>query len=272
MVGRNKIDFVGIGAMKAATTWIFECLKEHPDIFLPPKDQLDSSLFLINDSKDGYFKKYFSRSKNNQLKGNFNVYYLYEKGVLDRMKKNNSEIKIVVCLRNPIDRAYSHYNYLKSTKNKNWKSFEQALDEEGKILEFGLYYKHLNKFYECFPEENILVLLYDDINKHRGKFIKRIYNFLGVNDKLVPESLTLKVNLSQFKKPRLGSFLHNKLFTFLFRHVNWSWRLKESIFIKKWFLRFAEKYAPQDKEKIKVETIRKLQNFYNFDHRALLEY
>lgn len=266
MPGRNKIDFAGIGAMKAATTWIYECLSEHPQVFLPPKDQFDSALFLQDLSRaDDYFKKYFLKAEENQLKGNFNVYYLYEKGVLERMKKHNPEIKIIVCLRDPIGRAYSHYSYLKSAQNKNWESFEQALDEEKKILDFGLYYKHLNNFFENLPRKNILVLLYDDIKKDRESFIRQIYEFLEIDDNIIPESLALKVNLSNFKETRLGSFLHNRLFAFLLKRTNWAWRLKRSVFIKKWFLRFAEHYIREDNKKMSIKTLKKLQDFYKED-------
>ena len=268
-----KIDFVGIGAIKSGTTWIYECLQEHPQVCLAPKDQAKIAFFLKSSPLKEEIDQYqsFLPSKNCELIGDFHVAYMKREESAERIKRHNPDIKLIVCFRNPIEMVYSLYRYAKFSKHKNWESFEQGLKVEPAMLESGFYYKYLEKFFSNFPKENILVLIYEDIWKDKVKFIQQIYKFLGVNDSFVPQTAHLKVNLTKFKLTRLGRFLHKRIISPLLRNTRWAWKLKRSILIKKILCGFSEFYvskkdsAPQ----IKEETRRYLQNLYRDDIKSL---
>jgi len=265
-----KIDFAGIGAMKCATTWIYECLKEHPEIEMPPKDQRDKALFFKeNPTKEEIeeYKNWFD--KDNTLKGDFHVHYLESEEACKRMKEYNKSMKIIVCLRDPVERAWSHYNYYKFRVGSSDLTFKQAVRENPEILKLGLYYKHLKKYYELFNGENILVLNFDDIKKDKLKFIQEIYNFLEVNKSFKPPSLNIKLNLTAFKQTFLGKILHQKIIAFFLRHTRWAWNLKDSIMIKKILGKFSGIWSKGGDNAMSQSTKKYLRDYYKEDLKKL---
>ncbi|MFW6173882.1 MAG: sulfotransferase domain-containing protein, partial [Elusimicrobiota bacterium] len=107
-----KINFVCIGASKCATTWLYECLKKHPEIYIAsPKDSEETAFFRADNfsKKINGYNLFFKEEHEKKLKGNFNVGYLQCEKVAERIASYNPEMKIIVSLRNPIERAYSHY-------------------------------------------------------------------------------------------------------------------------------------------------------------------
>jgi len=254
-----KIDFVGIGGIKCATTWIYECLQEHPGLCLAPKDQQKFALFFGKVDK-----KYYSFFKKNCLKGDFHVSYLESEEAMNRMKEHDP--KIIVCLRDPVKRAFSHYNYVKFSRDKEWESFEQALLEEPSILEPGFYFKHLKKYLDNF--DDTLILIYEDIEKDPKGFIRLIYKFLEVDDNFIPPSLDLKVNLTSFKLTRLGRFIHKRIAAPLLKNFKWAWKLKQSVFIKKLLCKISEEHG-EAKEELRSETHDRLKEVYASDIRSL---
>ncbi len=230
-----KIDFVGIGAMKAATTWIYECLQEHPQIQLAPKDRTKSAFFLRQQLSENELREYYAffNCKKGVLKGDFHVGYLTRTEVSDRIRKHNPDAKIIVCLRNPAHRAWSEYNYLRFARYKNWKSFREAIKQRPEIIDHSFYHRYLRGFFEKFPRKNILVLLYEDIAGDELGFIQRIYSFLGVDDRFIPPSVDIRINLTKFKLSRLGGLIHKGIWGPLLKNTKWAWRLKRGGFLKK---------------------------------------
>jgi hypothetical protein len=107
------------------------------------------------------------------------------------------EVKILVCLRNPIDRAYSQFYFAKYRQGieKCCQSFAEAFKKHPNFYHYNsLYYKQLKRYFDLFPPKNILVLIYEDIQKNPLKFIQNIYRFLGADDSFVPPSLNKKIN------------------------------------------------------------------------------
>src|SRR3989344_5640213 len=101
-----KVDFIGVGAPKCGTTWIAECLAEHPDVcfswnkephFFNRDREYEKSL--------DYYRTYFKNCENKKLRGEYTVNYLYFDSAADRIKKHFPGTKIIIALRNPIERA-----------------------------------------------------------------------------------------------------------------------------------------------------------------------
>jgi len=106
----NYPTYIGIGAMKSATTWLSECLRYHPEIFISSPKEIH--FFSINYDKGmNWYLKHFNKSSNYKSKGEFSVSYLSHPEASKRIKKNLGEIKLLVSLRNPVERFISHYKY-----------------------------------------------------------------------------------------------------------------------------------------------------------------
>jgi len=203
-----KIDFIGIGVERAGTTWIFECLKEHPQIccskykeikFFSKKTQFSNKNDKYQKGLD-FYQSYFSHCKEDQIKGEFSPHYFFEKESALRIKKHFPEVKLILCLRNPIDRAYSFYWFEKTRGKIPYDSFEEAISKEfAYFITEGFYSKPLKNYFSLFPKENILILIYEEIAKDPIKFIQNIYEFLGVDKKFIPRKANQVINTPQTK-------------------------------------------------------------------------
>ena len=135
-----KIDFIGIGTQRAGTTWIANCLSAHPQICLSnPKEVHFFGSVRYSFGLDWY-KKHFS-AKPNQITGEFDAGYFASKNAAIQIKEHFPDVKIIISLRNPIEKAFS--NYLSVSSYEKYSSFENFLEANPKILERGIYYPKL---------------------------------------------------------------------------------------------------------------------------------
>src|SRR6056297_310721 len=167
-------DFIGIGTMKAASSWIFYNLKKHPEICGAKRKEVH--FFDRHKYKKGlkFYSKFFKHCDENKIKGEFTPSYIYDKEAPGRIHDNLPEVKIIACLRNPVDRAYSEYRFSIEKKGKlRWYSgFLTALQKDRTFREKGFYYKQLKKYFNLFPKENIKIMIFDDLKRDPSSFIK----------------------------------------------------------------------------------------------------
>ena len=137
-----EIDFIGVGAQKSGTSWIYACLYEHPEICAPIKEIHYFSRERNFKKGIEWYKNIFNTCKKGQLKGEFSTTYLYDGKTPDRIKKEFPNTKIIISLRNPVDRAFSHYrNEIKGGHIPKNTTFEEAMKNDKSIVEQGMYYK-----------------------------------------------------------------------------------------------------------------------------------
>lgn len=219
-MGRSgiKLDFIGIGAEKAATTWLAACLREHPEVCIPKRKEL----FFFNDYDPhflkvrsyryqkgiSWYKNQFGDCKKGSLKGEITPTYLYEKVAARRIKKHFPDIKILVILRNPAERTFSQYVHDKRLGLIKNISFEEALKKYDAYKVKSLYFEPLSYYFSIFGEESTLVLLVDDIKKNPAKEIKKAYKFLEVGDiNFRPSIVNKKVNRAGKSKLHFLNYL-----------------------------------------------------------------
>lgn len=197
----RSIDFIGIGAQKAGTSWIYACLYEHPEICMPFKEI--NFFSRERNWKKGlvWYKSRFKTCPENKLRGEFSTSYLDSKIAAKRIHDNFPHVKLIACLRNPIDRAFSNYKHdIKVGNISENISFDKALKEHKEYIRQGFYSEQLERYFKYFSKEQILILIYEDIKKNPFKFIQRIYRFLGVDDSFVPSMLEKKIDASRVSK------------------------------------------------------------------------
>lgn len=190
----NKVNFFIIGAQKAATTSLYNYLNQHPDIFMP---YVKENHFFVEDRvyRQGveHFHRFYQNYSGEKLIGGAFVHMLSSQEAPERVFKYNSEAKILVMLRNPIDRAYSAYNFAikngwESPKNNFLDTFKlQEKRLSGNFTErtdlsyfyVGLYAKHLSNWFKWFPKEKFLILLDADFVADSKLQMQRVFNFLN---------------------------------------------------------------------------------------------
>lgn len=213
-----NLDFIGIGAEKSASSWIADCLKQHPEVcFSSVKEifffnEFDPHLLTVKNLKYkrgiSWYKRHFDLCSEGLLKGEYSPTYLYCKKAANRIKKHFPDIKIVVCLRDPSERAFSQYLHDKGIGLIKDISFEETLKEHSSYFEKGLYYKYLSYYFKLFSRNQFLILFIEDIKDNPKKEVKRLYKHLGLkNINYIPKSLNKRSNVASSAKFHFLNYL-----------------------------------------------------------------
>jgi hypothetical protein len=190
------IDFIGLGAQKSGTSWVYACLCDHKEVCAPVKELHFFSRQRFDNGR-GWYENHFSKC-GDKVKGEFSTSYLYSKETPQRIKSLYPEVRLIAILRNPVDRAISQYkNALKGGHIKSDLSFEAYMTKDASVVGQGLYHEQLERYLQYFPREQILVLIYEDIKKDPQAFISKIFKHIGVDDTFVPSMLNAEVNVAR---------------------------------------------------------------------------
>ena len=198
----KKIDFIGIGAQKCGTTWIHRQLDSHPDICVASGDDKDTRFFsCFYDKGYEWYERNFSHCRLGKITGEVSTSYFYNSDIPLRVKQYNNDIKLFVCLRNPIERIISNHKHEVRAGNISGDNLDlgTALKNNPAYVLQSRYASHLKQWYECFDKKNIHVMLFDDLVSNPEKLIKDLYLFLGVDDNFKAD-LDKKDNVSRVPK------------------------------------------------------------------------
>jgi len=193
-------NFVGIGAQRSGTTWIYEMLKNHPQVCMSPEKEIN---FFNNHYGKGleWYKKFFNECSREKVIGEFSPTYLSNNLAAKRMRKIVPEAKIIVSLRNPADQIFSRYHYMISRQMYS-KSFDKALKGMPCLIEDAFYYKHIKRYLEYFDRDQILILIYEDLHRDARSFLRKVYSFLGIDSSYIPPNLNEKVHSIRVPKSK----------------------------------------------------------------------
>lgn len=185
--GGSLPTFIHIGGQRCGTTWVHKCLAEHPQVFMADPKELH---FFNNNFEQGesWYRAKFQPGPEHKAWGEATPAYINRPEVPQRIKDMCPHARLVACLRNPIDRAFSAYN-LKRHGDLNYATFEEALEKNPDIMERGLYARQLERYFALFPREQVLVQIYDDLVHHEKRFIREIYTHIGVDADYKPSWL-----------------------------------------------------------------------------------
>ena len=210
-----KVNFFIVGAPKSGTTSLYNYLNQHPEIVMSSQKEPDyfsdykiqkQGLYYTKNRIDTIEKyiKLFDTTKKKVIYGEASVSYLFYEDIAKNIKEYNSDAKIIILLRNPIDRAFSHYlmdyrlGFVKDTfeniifKKTNHKDRDLFFQQ---YLSVGEYAKQIERYLDVFAKKDILIIDYEDFSLDLNITIKRIFSFLNVNDKFLPD---LKVSHNKF--------------------------------------------------------------------------
>ncbi|MDG1660872.1 MAG: sulfotransferase [Winogradskyella sp.] len=204
---KNSIDFFLVGAARCGTTSLYNYINNSDDVFLPNVKEPNFFSDVDSPNTEDYklpklgekyhakiikdinvYNALYSDAKNSQLKGDTSPSYVWDINVANKLFEHNPKAKIIMSLRHPVDRAYSHYimNYYTGVDKKH--SFEEALNAKknqvwgscNEYLEMGMYYNQVKAYFDVFPKEQIKVMVYENWTENLEEEIKNLYDFLGI--------------------------------------------------------------------------------------------
>ncbi len=234
-------NFLLIGAAKAGTTSLFYYLKQHPQIYMPiSKTQKEPDFFALEGEKlefpwaKGIFKMksritdinsyraLFDGVTTEKAIGEASTLYIYSEKAPQRIKHYIPDAKIIAILRDPVERAFSHYLFWTSQgfEPDTDYDFAKAIKAEPQrikdgwsaswhYIQRGFYYQQLKRYYEIFDCRQIKVYLYEDLRANQTTLNQDIFRFLEVDDSFVP-SFAKNHNRTQVPKNRTVNILLNR--------------------------------------------------------------
>jgi hypothetical protein len=211
MQSRSQLpNFLVLGAAKSGTTSLFRYLKQHPDIYLSPvkepkyfafpetrpsiigpdskrRNQDPTTIWRMQD-----YLRLFEERTCETAAGEISPQYLYCECSPKAIHREIPHAKLIAILRDPSDRAYSHFCHSRRDGREPLRDFAAALAAEDKRIQAGwwfnfhyrnrgYYAKQLRRYMELFPREQMLVLLYDDMVADCDGLLAKICTFLGVD-------------------------------------------------------------------------------------------
>jgi hypothetical protein len=192
-----KPTFLGIGAQKSATTWLYDILSDHPDVCLSANKELDFFSYYF-DFGYQWYERNFNEQQNAIATGEVSPSYLHSTEAPKRVHDYEPAMKLIVILRDPVQRAISNHkhevriNHLRGDDL----SFEYGLKNNPMYIGQGMYATHLHHWQKFFPKHQILVELFDDVVADGAGVARRVYEFLEVNPAHQPAALTERSNES----------------------------------------------------------------------------
>jgi len=196
-----KINFLGIGAQKCASTWVHRVLSDHPEVAVYPGKEIDFFSYYYNFGYEWY-EKHLGDALAVKATGDISASYFSDIAAPDRVFLYNPNMRIVLSLRDPIERAYSnHLNEVKlgHVTGQNLE-FESGLENNPMYLMQSHYAQQLARWLAVFPRDQILVIFQEDIRDAPFEQAQNLYRFLGVAEDHRSWFLEKKVNESLINK------------------------------------------------------------------------
>ena len=205
-----RVNFLIAGVQKGGTTALAKFLSLHEDVCMPPSKELH--FFDLEDRYWGpagnpdynWYHSAFHNYNGQPAVGEATPIYVYWRDCLERIRAYNPDMKLIVSLRDPVDRAFSQYK-MELARGHEHRGFLAALllernrlsrpqdTESGKCskrshsyADRGFYSKQMEHVYGLFPREQVLVLLSEELASDHAGTLARIYDFLGIRQTAPP--------------------------------------------------------------------------------------
>ncbi|MBF0381702.1 MAG: sulfotransferase [Magnetococcales bacterium] len=226
MANNKRVDFIGIGAGKCGSTWIYDNLVKHPKICNRNLKELNYFSDLFEEHPPQWYDSQFKSCASGLLKGEFSVTYLPHPQAAERIKKHLPDIKLIAIFRDPVKRTFS--NYLHSLRKGDIASsltFSEYVNSEENLAS-SRYADLLAPFVANFKREQILVVILEKFTQDIRDGYRRTFSFLEVEE---PEFF-----LPEFEARRnvARSYRFMKLENFLVQTYRWLCRSGYTRFVK----------------------------------------
>ncbi len=231
MTKTNFPNFFLVGAAKAGSTSVAHYLGEHPQIYLSPikepnyfsradinpnhfRELLKKRIAMFDEDKyfttseftslhaayltnEQHYKMLFQKADGDLVTGEASVSYLWSPTAPQEIYNANPNAKIIMVLRNPIDRAFSHYlmdlrvNFTKlsflDALKKDLESPYKTWNANSKYIELGLYSEQIKRYLAIFPNQNVKIIMFDTLKKNTKQEMINLFEFLNVDSGFAPD-------------------------------------------------------------------------------------
>src|SRR4029453_6452974 len=200
-----KLDFIIAGAQKAGTSALADLLESPPKIKMPHKEELHRTIqparhFFDDEERFAHaeidytpLQRGCARRRESTLLGSCTPIYIYWRTAVERIWNYNSKIKLLILLRNPADRAFSHWNMQRDRGLESLDFLAAVREEKNRVREAmpfqlrkfsyvdrGFYAAHIWRVFRYFPHEQVHAIKFEDFRSDAHKTLDVVCDFLGV--------------------------------------------------------------------------------------------
>lgn len=223
----RRPGFFVVGAPKCGTSALTHYLNRHPEIFMPEgrdPTYFGSDLYKETPPDLSAYLSFFERAGGAKRVGETSVWYLYSRRAAAEIQAFDPDARIIIMVRNPVDKMYSHHSQLVYSGNEDIEDFEAALEAEPYRLKGlripptnhrpeGLLYREaarfagqVERYLNVFGWERVHVVVYDDFQNDAPATYRRVLEFLGVSPDFEPGFTVVNPN-KRTRSKALRSFL-----------------------------------------------------------------
>lgn len=170
-------NFLFIGPDKSGSSWLFDALEVVDDVYVAPAKDLyffDRFYWL----GWGWYESHFRVNGDAAAVGEICHDYLFSPIAAKRIANDLPDVKLIVSLREPVERAFSHYLYLKRSGLVKG-DFLSTVEAVPEVLEKSCYGKHLECYFSLFDRAQVLVCWFDVLQKNPIQYLNNILEFIG---------------------------------------------------------------------------------------------
>jgi hypothetical protein len=272
-------DFIYAGTSRSGSTWIYNCLLQHPEILMPDRNPVRYFNLNYHRGVEWYNDVLPQKDGENKLIGEASPGYMKNPWAPQRISDKIPDAKLIFCLRNPIERAYSEW----------WQGYTQGwhnMEFDGCIYHHmsfdmwllpGFYHYHLSKFDEHFKSDQIEVLFFDNLKENNSEFASNLYSALSVDDEYKPSIVGERSNQAPTFLPRVKNWgyhnipdvIRNAIAKPLYYTAE---RMYKKAFSQSRYEEGIEENLREELERIYLDDIKRLSNRVGRDLNHWLEY
>jgi len=218
-------NFLIIGAQKAGTTRLAHHIEKHPEVYIPKQEIHYFDKGFNYNRGLGWDKRHFDEATIEKAIGEKTPEYLWANGngwedhlsnVHENLAKTLPKARLIITLRNPVNRAISAINHIiRSGRisplhdvNELLVGKKQHLVKGYGILEKGMYYSQLEEYKKLYPDQQMLVLIFEEMISHPQQSLKTVFDFLGIDKDTDLLRYNDRVNESHFSRTQLAINYH----------------------------------------------------------------
>ena len=214
--------FVGIGGHKCASTWLSECIRDHPQIFVSEPKELAFFSERFDKGLESY-KRHFDASTGFRQAGEYTSHYLYDPEVPQRMLETLGRIRVLAVIREPVSRAVSQIKYgirhgfldRPAASTITLPQLLQFIDAYPPIVERSLYLAGIQRFVDAMGRTNVLVLDQRDCSENPAQVLEKVWSYLDVDSNVVSNTASRRVSVGIVPKNMFLEKLRERAFYFL---------------------------------------------------------
>jgi len=204
-------NFIIIGPGKTATTWLLRCLRKHPQIYMYPKEIRYFSFHY--DKGEQWYRNHFPSQSNFIAIGEKSPSY-FSLAPPERIYSLIPDAKLITILRNPVERAYSHYcMHLKTQKVSE--EIDREIVPGTRYVDEGYYFNYLQNYLKYFERDGMKIMLFEDLARDPEEFLLEIYHFLDVEPSFKPVMADRKYHY-RGSRPK-----HQNLYDIITKAIGW---------------------------------------------------